>query len=146
MDELKIMNRLLSGERAAERAYEDAMDRIRERPEAIVPLKACMESHRDRADQLTREIRRRGGEADDDGSVWPGLADAIAQGAAALGAKPVLEALRLGERMGSRLYEEQASKLSGEAAAFVSDELLPQQRRTRELVEAMNGKGSPPKE
>jgi hypothetical protein len=130
------LNSFLRGELSAVETYRQAIDKLAGKPEAAT-LNDCMRSHSRRAEMLTAEIRRRGGEPAHSSGPWGAFAKLVEGGAKAFGEKAAIAALEEGEDHGRNDYRRELKNLDTDAQTWVNDQLLPEQLRTHDAMSAL---------
>ncbi len=130
IDQIRSFHR---GELAAVESYRRAMRSV---PEAHVrdALAEPMASHAKRAAELGRRIVEMGGTPDESAGPWGTFVDAVDTCAEVFGAEAVLSTLVTGERHGTADYSRDLKHLSPVEGDYVANVLLPEQRRTEQLV------------
>lgn len=130
------LNSFLRGEISAVETYRQAIDKLKDKPEATT-LNDCMRSHEQRVSLLTNEIRRRGGEPAQGSGPWGTFAKLVEGGATALGEKAAIMALEEGEDHGRDDYKRDTPKLEADARTFVEQNLVPEQLRTHQVMSTL---------
>lgn len=126
---------LLRGEMAAVSTYEDAMKK--NDAHAWTPeLKRILGEHRDAVDLLKARVQDLGVTPDFTAGAWGGWTELVAKAAAVLGDEPARDALKTGEKMGAKAYEDALvdGKVDEATKSLIRDRLLA---RTREHVTAL---------
>jgi hypothetical protein len=122
------LNRLIRGELSAIETYRQALDKMKEAPEAT-DLHAMMVEHRTAAQALREHVKERGGDPADGSGPWGAWAKFVEGAAKLLGNATALKALKEGEQHGIKEYE---SFLNDSTADEECKELV----RTRLLAQA----------
>lgn len=135
-DTVDALNSFLRGEISAVETYRQAIEKLRDRPEAIT-LNECLQSHQRRVSLLDSEIQRRGGKPAQNSGPWGTFAKLLEGGAKLFGVKAAIAALEEGEDHGRDDYKRDAPKLEPDARAFVQQELLPEQLRTHQAMSSL---------
>jgi hypothetical protein len=135
-DTIDTLNSFLRGEISAVETYRQALEKLRNEPEAST-LDDCLRSHDRRASLLKAEIRRRGGEPAEGSGAWGAFAKVIEGGAKAFGAKAAIAALEEGEDHGRDDYKRDVAKLDPDARSFVQQQLVPEQLRTHQVMSSL---------
>jgi demethoxyubiquinone hydroxylase (CLK1/Coq7/Cat5 family) len=135
-DTVDALNSFLRGEISAVETYRQAIEKLRDRPEAIT-LNECLQSHQRRVSLLDSEIQRRGGKPAQGSGPWGTFAKLLEGGAKLFGVKAAIAALEEGEDHGRDDYKRDAPKLEPDARAFVQQELLPEQLRTHQAMSSL---------
>jgi uncharacterized protein (TIGR02284 family) len=130
------LNSFLRGEISAVETYRQAIEKLRDKPEAST-LTECLRSHEQRVSLLDREIQRLGGKPAEGSGPWGAFAKLLEGGAKLFGAKAAIAALEEGEDHGRDDYKRDAPKLAPEARAFVQQQLLPEQLRTHQAMSTL---------
>jgi bacterioferritin (cytochrome b1) len=130
------LNSFLRGELAAVETYDQALNKIQDR-QIQQPLREVRASHDRRAYLLRQRILVLGGEPAASSGLWGGIAKMVEAGAAAFGVSPAIAALEEGEDRGRDDYRSELSDLSPETQSFVSENVLPEQLRTHEVVSSL---------
>lgn len=131
-DKVKALHR---GELAAVTTYEAAI----KKNDAHVwtpELNRILGNHRDAVDRLKGRLLDLGVTPDVTAGVWGGWTDVVAKTAAVLGDEPARDALKTGEKMGVKTYEDALvdGKIDEATKSLIRDRLLVQ---TREHVTAL---------
>lgn len=135
-DTVDTLNSFLRGEISAVETYRQAIDKLRDKPEAST-LNECLRSHEERVSLIDSEIRRRGGKPAQGSGPWGAFAKLLEGGATLLGVKAAIAALEEGEDHGRDDYKRDAPKLEPDARAFVQQQLLPEQLRTHQAMSSL---------
>jgi len=128
-----VLNSFLRGEISAVETYRQAIDKLRDKPEAST-LAECLRSHEQRVSLLQSEIRTRGGDPAQGSGAWGAFAKLLEGGAKMFGAKAAIAALEEGEDHGRDDYKRDISKLEPEARDFVQQRLISEQLRTHQAM------------
>jgi hypothetical protein len=136
MDTVDKLNSFLRGELSAVETYRQALDKLGNKPEAST-LNDCMRSHERRAQLLSQEIRRRGGEPAQSSGAWGTFAKLVEGSAKAFGEKAAIAALEEGEDHGRDDYKRDAKDLEPDAQTFVNQQLFPEQLRTHQAMSTL---------
>ena len=131
-DKVKSLHR---GELAAVSTYEAALkknDAHAWSPE----LNRILGEHRDAVDRLKGRLQDLGVTPDVTAGIWGGWTDLVAKAAAVLGDEPARDALKTGEKLGIKAYEDALidGKVDEATKTLVRDHLLVE---TREHVTAL---------
>ena len=132
-DTVTVLNSFLRGEISAVETYRQAIDKLRDKPEAST-LAECLRSHEQRVSLLQSEIRTRGGDPAQGSGAWGAFAKLLEGGAKMFGAKAAIAALEEGEDHGRDDYKRDISKLEPEARDFVQQRLISEQLRTHQAM------------
>jgi len=130
LDQLRSFCR---GEISAVESYTAALLEGEMKPYATT-LRACRESHRRRAEFLSRMIRQNGGRAPASSGIWGALSEAIEGAASTVGPKGTIFALAEGEDHGLRDYLSDLTRLDTSVKRVVERELVPAQRETQRAI------------
>jgi uncharacterized protein (TIGR02284 family) len=130
------LNSFLRGELSAAETYRQAISKL---PASInrMTFEQCARSHQDRADLLTREVRRLGGDPAKDSGAWGTFAKLVATSAQAFGEKAAIMALEEGEDHGRNDYQRDLDELEAEARSLIVQQVLPEQLRTHSAMSAL---------
>src|SRR5206468_3898259 len=104
-DRTEGLNRLIRGELSAIETYRQALDKMKDAPEAT-DLHALMVEHRTAAQMLREHVKERGGNPADSSGAWGAWAKLVEGTAQLFGAAPALKALKEGEEHGAKSYEQ----------------------------------------
>jgi hypothetical protein len=132
-DTVTVLNSFLRGEISAVETYRQAIDKLRDKPEAST-LAECLRSHEQRVSLLKSEIRTRGGDPAEGSGAWGAFAKLAEGGAKLFGAKAAIAALEEGEDHGRDDYKRDISKLEPGARDFVQQQLISEQLRTHQAM------------
>jgi uncharacterized protein (TIGR02284 family) len=123
------LNRLLRGELAAVETYQQALEKLKDAPEAT-ELQAVLTDHRNTVNVLRKQVADSGGTPDDSSGAWGAWAKFIEGAAIKLGNTAALEALRQGEQHGIKEYERayEDDELDTASRGLIRNQLLPQAR------------------
>jgi uncharacterized protein (TIGR02284 family) len=135
-DTVDVLNSFLRGEISAVETYRQAIEKLRDKPEAST-LNECLRSHEQRVSLLQGEIRNRGGDPAQGSGAWGSFAKLLEGGAKLFGEKAAIAALEEGEDHGRDDYKRDVSKLEPEARAFVQQQLMAEQLRTHQAMSAL---------
>ena len=130
------LNSFLRGELSAAETYRLALERL-EQTEFRGSLVQCSRSHEERARLLTEAILGRGGEPADSSGAWGSLVRMIERSASAISEKAAVAALEEGEDHGRDDYLRDLEKLEPSARQLVEFAILPEQRRTHDMIKAL---------
>jgi uncharacterized protein (TIGR02284 family) len=121
------LNRLVRGELSAIETYQQALDKMRDAPEAT-ELQAIEADHRGAVRALKDQVLQHGGTPDDQSGAWGTWAKLVASTARIFGNTAALEALRQGEQHGIKEYERamEADDVDAESRKLIRSKLLPQ--------------------
>ena len=132
---IKHLNSFLRGELSAVETYDQAIEKLRhDEPILTDELRACRESHRQRVDELTRQVRGLGGEPSTSSGMWGGFAKLVEGGAKAFGKKAALSALEEGEDHGRNDYQRDVHNLEPPLREFIKTKILPEQLKTHDAM------------
>lgn len=133
--DIEQLNGMLRGERAAVEAYEMCIEKI-ERAEMKRQLADLRTSHSARVGKLTSRVVMLGGQADMTSGAWGTFAKAVQGSAGVFGEAAAIAALEEGEDHGKKTYAK-LDDLTEVTRAFVQTELVPEQRRTHDALNAL---------
>lgn len=134
---ISALNDLLRGELSAVESYDLALPLITEDRAALTDLRACRASHQDRVDLLRTAVIQAGGEPIASTGVWGAFANALEASASVLGSSLAVKTLAQGEEHGLREYEALLPRMETEWRTVISNEALPEQRRTQNIVSSV---------
>lgn len=134
--DVKSLNAFLQNELSAVEAYHTCIKSLKDERVAT-GLADLQSSHQRRAMLLREKILELGGEPEDSSGLWGSFAKMVEGGASLLGDNSALSALEEGEDRGRDNYIEKSDDLSPELQRFVNAELLPEQRRTHDLLNSI---------
>jgi uncharacterized protein (TIGR02284 family) len=98
------LNRLIRGELSAMETYRQALDKMKDAPEAT-ELHAIMVEHRTAAQVLRQHVKERGGDPSEASGPWGTWAMVVEGTAKLFGNAAALKALKEGEEHGVKEYE-----------------------------------------
>src|SRR5262245_14908049 len=121
------LNRLIRGELSAVETYRQALDKMKDAPEAV-ELHALLVEHRAAVQMLREHVLQRGGTPSNSSGAWGAWAKLVEGTAQLLGNAAGLKALKEGEEHGIREYESFLTDENAdqECKRLVSTQLLPQ--------------------
>jgi uncharacterized protein (TIGR02284 family) len=132
---IKHLNSFLRGELSAVETYNQAIEKMRsEDPRVTEELRVCRDSHQRRVDELTREVRRLGGEPSTDSGVWGSFAKLVEGGAKLFGQKAAISALEEGEDHGRNDYQRDVNELDPPYRDFIQQKIMPEQQKTHDVL------------
>jgi uncharacterized protein (TIGR02284 family) len=128
-EQIDTLNELLRGEIAAVETYQQALARIESDPGAS-ELRQIHDEHCDAANALRQHIRHHDGSPERGSGTWGAFARAVEGVAKLLGNTLTLKALKEGEQMGVKAYEDalKDDRLSAGCKDLIRKQLLPQTR------------------
>jgi len=128
-DRTEGLNRLIRGELSAIETYRQALDKMKDAPEAT-ELHAIMVDHRTAAQVLREHVKERGGNPADSSGPWGAWAKCVEGAAQLLGNAAALKALKEGEEHGVKEYERflEDPNADQECKDLARTQLLPQGR------------------
>lgn len=133
--DIEQLNGMLRGERAAVETYKQCIEKLGD--DGIgQQLGELRSSHSARVGKLTARVVMLGGEADMNSGAWGTFAKAVEGSAAIFGKAAALAALEEGEDHGKKLYTKLDGLTEG-TRTFVQTELVPEQRRTHDALNAL---------
>ena len=123
------LNRLIRGELSAVETYRQALDKMKDAPEAT-ELHSLMVEHRQAVQVLREHVLQRGGQPADSSGAWGAWAKFIEGTAQIFGVAAALKALKEGEEHGIKEYESflEDDAADQECKDLVRSRLLPQAR------------------
>ena len=123
------LNRLIRGELSALETYRQALDKMRDAPEAT-ELHSIMVEHRTAVQFLREHVQQRGGNPADSSGPWGAWAKLVEGAAQLFGNAAALKALKEGEEHGIKEYERflEDENADQECKTLVQTQLLPQAR------------------
>src|SRR5947209_2937813 len=123
------LNRLIRGELSAIETYRQALDKMKDAPEAT-ELHAMMVEHRTAAQTLREHVKERGGNPADSSGPWGAWAKFVEGAAQLLGNAAALKALKEGEEYGIKEYEAflEDANADEECRELARSRFLPQAR------------------
>jgi uncharacterized protein (TIGR02284 family) len=121
------LNRLIRGELSAIETYRQALDKMKDAPEAT-ELHAIMVEHRTAAQVLRQHVKDRGGDPAEGSGPWGAWAKLVQGTAQLFGNAAALKALKEGEEHGVKEYEAFLNDHNAdeECKELVRTRLLPQ--------------------
>ena len=130
------LNSLLRGELSAVETYKQALTKVTD-PTPRATLEKCMQSHAQRVTTLSTLVRSLGDTPANTSGPWGAFAKLVEGGAKVFGEKAAVAALEEGEDHGRNNYRKELPKLESETRRMVEAELVPEQRRTHDLMSAL---------
>jgi uncharacterized protein (TIGR02284 family) len=123
------LNRLIRGELSAIETYRQALDKMKDAPEAT-ELHAIMVDHRNAAQILREHVKEHGGTPADGSGPWGAWAKFVEGTAKLFGNAAALKALKEGEEHGIKEYESflEDPNADNDCKELVRSQLLPQVR------------------
>ena len=131
-----VLNSFLRGEISAVETYRQALEKV-QKPQVQTQLQSCLQSHAQRVDALTAQIRTLGGSPATSSGVWGSFAKAVEAGAKTFGESAAVAALEEGEDHGRNDYRRDIEKLDADTRQFVQTNLIPEQQRTHDAMSAL---------
>lgn len=132
-EDIKSLNVFLKNELSAVETYQQCINKIDD--EKIAPSLADLQNSHERRVQLLRQkIAELGGDPVDSSGMWGSFAKMVEGGASLFGDRSAIAALEEGEDRGRDNYIEKSDDLSPELQRFVNAELLPEQRRSHDML------------
>jgi uncharacterized protein (TIGR02284 family) len=135
------LNSFLRGELSAAEAYRQAITKLptsTHRP----TLEQCARSHEERANLITREVRRLGGAPAEDSGAWGTFAKLFESSAQIFGEKAAIAALEEGEDHGRNDYQRDLADLEPGVRSLIEAQELPEQLRTHSMISAIKRSAS----
>jgi uncharacterized protein (TIGR02284 family) len=123
------LNRLIRGELSAIETYRQALDKMKDAPEAT-ELHSIMVEHRAAMQTLREHVHSRGGNPADGSGPWGAWAKLVEGAAKIFGNAAALKALKEGEEHGIKEYERflEDPNADQECKTLVRTQLLPTAR------------------
>jgi uncharacterized protein (TIGR02284 family) len=123
------LNSLLRGELSAVETYQQALDKVGNKPGAY-DMRRIASEHLEAADTLRQHILNRGGKPSGSSGAWGTWAKAVEGSAKVFGNAAAIKALKEGEEHGAKEYESalKNSDLDTECRSLISSTLLPRTR------------------
>jgi Domain of unknown function (DUF2383). len=132
-EDVNCLNVFLKNELSAVETYQQCINKVDD--EKIAPSLADLQnSHERRAQLLRQKIVELGGTPVDSSGMWGSFAKMVEGGAGLFGDRSAIAALEEGEDRGRDNYIEKSDDLSPELQRFVNAELLPEQRRSHDML------------
>ena len=132
-EDVKCLNVFLRNELSAVETYDQCIKKIDDAKIAS-GLADLQNSHQRRVQLLRLKIAELGGEPEDSSGMWGSFAKMVEGSAAMFGDRSAISALEEGEDRGRDNYIEKSDDLSPELQRFVNAELLPEQRRSHDML------------
>ena len=126
---------MLRGELSAVETYEQCIEKMDE-VSMKQQLAVLRTSHVTRATKLKSRIRAMGGEPENSSGAWGTFAKLVEGGAKLFGKKAAISALEEGEDHGKKEYAN-VDDLTPEVRHFVQTQLVPEQLRTHDALNAL---------
>ena len=128
-DRTEGLNRLIRGELSAIETYRQALDKMKDAPEAT-ELHSIMVEHRTAVQQLREKVLQHGGHPSDSSGPWGTWAKLVEGAAQLFGNAAALKALKEGEEHGIKDYESALNEkdLPEECKSLIRSTLLPRCR------------------
>ncbi|MBC6904815.1 DUF2383 domain-containing protein [Saccharophagus sp. K07] len=131
--DIKYLNSFLRSELSAVETYNQCIRKLDD-SQIASGLSDLQISHQRRAELLREKIRELGGTPEDSSGLWGSFAKMVEGGAKLFGDRSAIAALEEGEDRGRDEYIEKSDSLSPEVQRFVNAELLPEQRRSHDVL------------
>lgn len=132
-EEVKCLNSFLKNELSAVETYQQCVEKLDDERIAAT-LADLQSSHARRVQLLRQKIRELGGTPTESSGMWGSFAKMVEGGASMFGDSSAISALEEGEDRGRDDYIEKSDDLSPEIQGFVNLELLPEQRRSHDML------------
>lgn len=132
-DDVKCLNSFLQNELSAVETYNQCIKKVDD-AQIATGLADLQNSHQRRVQLLRQKIQELGGNPKDSSGMWGSFAKAVEGSAALFGDRSAISALEEGEDRGRDEYVEKSDDLSPELQRFVNSELLPEQRRSHDML------------
>ncbi|HEX2735776.1 MAG TPA: DUF2383 domain-containing protein [Polyangiaceae bacterium] len=130
------LNSFLRGELSAAESYRQTLAKLPD-TRYRTTLEQCARSHQERADLLTREVRRLGGDPAQTSGVWGTFAQLVTTSARAFGENAAIKALEEGEDHGRDDYQRDLKDLELDTQTLIRQKVLPEQLRTHSAISAL---------
>ncbi len=130
------LNSFLRGEISAVETYRQALDALAT-SEHSSRLAECKQSHEQRVQILSSEIRKLGGAPAISSGIWGMFAKVVEGGAKTLGERAAIAALEEGEDHGNADYKRDVAKLDGPVRQVIESQVLPLQLQTHAEMSAL---------
>lgn len=132
-DDVKCLNSFLQNELSAVETYNQCIKKVDD-AQIATGLADLQNSHQRRVQLLRQKIQELGGNPKDSSGMWGSFAKVVEGGAGLFGDRSAISALEEGEDRGRDEYVEKSDDLSPELQRFVNSELLPEQRRSHDML------------
>lgn len=132
-EDVKYLNSFLKSELSAVETYGQCIKKLDDENIAS-SLADLQSSHQRRVQLLRQKIRELGGSPVDSSGLWGSFAKMVEGGATLFGDRSAIAALEEGEDRGRDEYIAKSDDLSPEIQRFVNAELLPEQRRSHDML------------
>lgn len=132
-DDVKCLNLFLKNELSAVETYQQCIKKLDDEKIAS-GLADLQNSHQRRVQLLRQKIAELGGDPVDSSGLWGSFAKMVEGSATVFGDKSAIAALEEGEDRGRDNYIDKSDELSPEVQRFVNAELLPEQRRSHDML------------
>lgn len=130
------LNSFLRGEMSAVETYRQALDALKSST-YNAKIAECKQSHEQRVQILSEEIRRLGGTPAKSSGAWGTFAKLVEGGAATFGEKPAIAALEEGEDHGNDDYKRDMMKLDPAIRSVIEQKVMPLQQRSHASISAL---------
>jgi uncharacterized protein (TIGR02284 family) len=127
------LNSFLRGELSAAETYRQALEKLPQSRHRLT-FEHCARSHQERAELLSREVRRLGGEPSTTSGAWGTFAKLVATSARAFGETAAIKALEEGEDHGRDDYQRDLNNLELDSRTLIVQKVLPEQLRTHGAI------------
>jgi uncharacterized protein (TIGR02284 family) len=134
--DLDRLNSFLQGELSAVETYRQCIEKMDD-PLITTQLRQLLQSHEVRAQKLSQKIRTLGGTPPTSSGVWGTFAKLVEGGAALFGKASAISTLEEGEDHGKKQYARDVAELSPSLRTFVEQDIIPEQRRTHDVLSAL---------
>jgi uncharacterized protein (TIGR02284 family) len=135
-ESVDVLNSFLRGEISAVETYRQALEKVNQ-PQVRTQLQDCLQSHAQRVNALSDQIRTLGGSPATSSGVWGSFAKAVEAGAKTFGESAAIAALEEGEDHGRNDYRRDVSKLDPSTKQFIQSSIIPEQQRTHDAMSAL---------
>lgn len=137
--DVKHLNSFLKNELAAVETYSQCLDKA-DSPDISSSLAALRESHQKRVELLRERIQAMGGSPASGSGMWGSVAKLMEGGSKLFGEKSAVSTLEEGEDRGRDDYQQGVNKLSPENQRFIEQQIMPEQQRSHDAMEAIEKK------
>jgi uncharacterized protein (TIGR02284 family) len=137
-DEVKCLNTFLQNELSAVETYNQCIKKVDD-AQIATGLADLQNSHQRRVQLLRQKIQELGGKPKDSSGMWGSFAKVVEGSASIFGDRSAISALEEGEDRGRDEYIEKTDGLSPDLQRFVNSELLPEQRRSHDMLNRIQG-------
>lgn len=132
-NDVKHLNSFLKNELSAVETYNQCLKNVDD-TQVASGLSELQNSHQQRAVVIRQKIRELGGDPEESSGMWGSVAKIVEGGARLFGDNSAISALEEGEDRGRDQYLKKSDNLSPGIRSFVNAELIPEQRRTHDML------------